>query len=797
MLIRKISKIFMLSSLVLIILAGCCFAKMPNIGFAKANMVQAAAQTQDILKVVSLSDTHVLPRNMIKDTKDYENALNSDRKMFTESSAILDAMLSEIKTLAPDVLTISGDLTKDGEKEAHEYLAEKLAKLKQELPKLNIYVINGNHDIRNSNAYNFNTESGVADIATRTEPADFKKIYGELTYNNAYAQYTPPAGKEAGSLSYVARPKDGYTFIGIDTGRYSADNTESGLNEHETSGAISDHLQQWVTAQIKEAKLRGDTVVGLQHHGMVPHFSLEPTLLPMYLVDDYRNISEQFADAGMNYILTGHMHANDISVIETVKGNKMYDIETGSAVTYPCPIRTIDMSRVQEGANIVDTLKIDTVTGLKNVTFDDLSGEKVKIDNLTEYAKAHGFTEDMISTLASGLVGTLFQTVIKGGGLEALAEGLLQDLLGMNMSLKQMILALPSMLPTDTNSAFYYNENKNAITVSAKGLQFDVNINGIYGALHSLFMQADNIMQKDPNVFDNVMPKFVGSLLNMQVSQEGDNEKSLLDLANYAYQAHLGGMDSGNNPAWVTTAVEGIADGTVIVKFVSTLVDELMELVMEFTKQVNLSEVLGIYGIQLGIVDGSLAFDHFVPLEGRNSLISIDEENKDNTGAAFMLLLMSAPGAKIESATKIVNITEITTSSFLSMLEGLINIPEMLKGILLGTPAAGQESGKEGLLSSEMTEQIGGLLNLVISSFTNDKNYIQDNKTTLSTTIVMPITTVPEEGNNEPQPNSGCGSIFVNNGLIGASALMILFITALLIFLSLRPRRIGRRRLKS
>lgn len=794
MLSKKINRIFILATVALIMLVGYCFAKMPHIGFGNTATVQAAEQTQSTLKVVSLADTHVLPRNMIKDTKDYQDALNSDRKMFTESSAILDAMLAEIKTLAPDVLTISGDLTKDGEREAHEYLAEKLAKLKAELPNLNVYVINGNHDIRNSNAYNYNTESGEAVSATRTEPADFKSIYAELTYNNAYAKYTPPAGKEAGSLSYVARPKEGYTFIAIDTGRYSADNTESGLNEHETSGAISDHLKEWVTAQIKEAKLRGDTVVGVQHHGMVPHFSLEPTLLPMYLVNDYQSISEQFADAGMNYILTGHMHANDISMMETAKHNKMYDIETGSAVTYPCPIRTIDISRVQDGANIVDTLKIDTATQLKNVTFSNLSEEDVKIDNLSDYAKAHGFTEDMISTIASGVVGTLFQTVINGGGLETVVEGLLKDLLGMDMSLKQMILALPSMLPTDTESAFYYDENKNAITVSAKGLKFDININGIYGALHSLFAQADSIMQKDPNVFDKVMPKFVSGIINMAIAEDGSQKKSLLDLANYAYQAHLAGLDGGNDPSWVTAATAGIADGTVVTNLLSTLVDGAMDLVMEFTKQVNLSEILGIYGMQLAIVDGSATFGGFVPLEGRNALIAIDEENKENTGAAFMMLFMSAPGASIENATKIVNITKITTSTFLSMLEGLVSIPDLLKETLLGTPAVGQDPGKEGLVNTEMKQQIGGLLNSIIGSLAKDDNYIQDNKTTLSSTIVMPATTVPDQEKPEDKPKSGCGSMLANNGLIGGAALMFVCLSALLIFISLRPRRIGRRR---
>ena len=45
------------------------------------------------LKIATLSDTHYLSPTMIKDTEDYTTHLNSDRKMFNESSAILDGMI--------------------------------------------------------------------------------------------------------------------------------------------------------------------------------------------------------------------------------------------------------------------------------------------------------------------------------------------------------------------------------------------------------------------------------------------------------------------------------------------------------------------------------------------------------------------------------------------------------------------------------------------------------------------------------------------------------------------------------
>lgn len=165
--------------------------------------------------------------------------------MFAESDAFLNALLNTVKQDDPDVLLISGDLTKDGEKESHEALAEKLEKFEEETG-TQVYIAPGNHDLNNANAMNFNTEDGVAVPDGRTSQKDYKEIYGDLVYNDdsVVAAFTPAEGNQGGGLSYVARPKDGFTIISIDSARYSADNTDSGKEEHETSGAISADLEK-------------------------------------------------------------------------------------------------------------------------------------------------------------------------------------------------------------------------------------------------------------------------------------------------------------------------------------------------------------------------------------------------------------------------------------------------------------------------------------------------------------------------------------------------------------------------
>lgn len=371
----------------------------------------AAEKPQDMnLRIAVMSDLHYLSPDMIADTEDFEHAFNSDRKLLKESSSVLREMLERVRADKPDILLVSGDLTKDGEQECHAALAKQLQQLQQDIPGLKIYVINGNHDIRNYNAKNFNTPDGKAVPATRTHPEDFKRIY-DFVYSDptVIATFTPAAGNEAGSLSYVARPVEGLTIVAMDTCRYSKENTSNGTDEHETSGAISADLEKWVIEQTAAAKARGDLVIGLEHHGLVPHFDVEPTILPMYLVNGYERIAQEYADAGMSAVFTGHMHAVDIAAMTTKAGNTFYDIETGSALTYPCPIRFVDLCRSTVGGETNTYMSVSTKTHIGPIHYTDpATGVAYVIDDLTEYAREFGFTTAMLKTVAGDFIKSFF-----------------------------------------------------------------------------------------------------------------------------------------------------------------------------------------------------------------------------------------------------------------------------------------------------------------------------------------------------------------------------------------------------
>ena len=78
--------------------------------------------------MVVLSDTHVMgPGLLVSEGEAWESYLDNDRKLVDYSRQIFDEQIEDLKAMAPDLLLITGDLTKDGERVSHEYVTEKLS----------------------------------------------------------------------------------------------------------------------------------------------------------------------------------------------------------------------------------------------------------------------------------------------------------------------------------------------------------------------------------------------------------------------------------------------------------------------------------------------------------------------------------------------------------------------------------------------------------------------------------------------------------------------------------------------
>lgn len=343
--------------IIVLSLTVCGFGK-PS--FSNAEMEETTVTTESIvttennetdgISMTVISDTHLYSKTLGVKGSVFEEQIKKDRKMVVESEAILDEVLTKIKAGNSEILLISGDLTKDGEKVNHKLMAKKLKEVEATGKK--VFIINGNHDINNSNAYEY-TENGRKRTATITKN-EFQEIYRDFGYEEAIA-------KDPASISYVVEPVPGYRIIAIDS--------VSMLTQ------TDDATLEWVKKQIKEAKSKGKEIIGLTHYGLVPHFNIEEEYFPGYLLKDYSYVADELADAGLSIVFTGHFHSQDISAKTTINGNEIYDVETGSLLTYPVPIRNVT---IKEHVLVVTTEQIDLVEGL------DLKG---KI-NFNLYAKA-------------------------------------------------------------------------------------------------------------------------------------------------------------------------------------------------------------------------------------------------------------------------------------------------------------------------------------------------------------------------------------------------------------------------
>ena len=333
--------------------------------------------------IAVLSDVHLYDAEELGSTGTaFNQYLASDRKLLKESEAILDAALKKVAGSGAQYLLIPGDLTKDGEKINHELLAKKLAAL-EETTGIEVFVINGNHDISNAHAVRFNGDTTEKVDTVDTE--EFQDIYEDFGYGQAVAQ-------DPNSLSYAVDLGEDYRLIVMDACIYNNDKVNP---KQETGGEFDNDTLNWVLAQIKAAVKAGRRPIGMMHHGLVPHTGVQPTMFSEYLVKDYETVANTLADAGMNLVFTGHFHSQDTSSIETDKGNVLYDVETGSLVTSPCPIRYV---RLSDDSVSYTTEHVEAIEGM---------------DNFKQYAA------NFLQTGMEGLVEALLPGVLMQNGVPA------------------------------------------------------------------------------------------------------------------------------------------------------------------------------------------------------------------------------------------------------------------------------------------------------------------------------------------------------------------------------------------
>lgn len=331
-----------------------------------------AAATWAQTNIVVLSDTHVMgPGLVVSDGTAWQNELANDRKLLDYSQEVFDVMIETMLSEMPDMLLITGDLTKDGELLSHQHVVSQLDRLRD--AGIKTFVIPGNHDFGTKHALMFDgDESSGAEVLKREQFAELYRRHG----------YGPESQRDAASLSYCCEPVDSLVLIGLDTGK---------------DGTVAETTLQWACSQAARAQQQGKRVLAMMHHALFPHFNAEDQVVPSSVVKDYETVRNRLADAGIQVVLSGHIHISDIAKDYNADLSRpIYDISTGSVVSYPCDYRRLKLSQDLRQLSVT-TSRITTLPN--HPTFGTMAKNRLQ-RFLMDFVKK-GIKNDMVASVAA------------------------------------------------------------------------------------------------------------------------------------------------------------------------------------------------------------------------------------------------------------------------------------------------------------------------------------------------------------------------------------------------------------
>lgn len=287
-----------------------------------------------------VTDTHFFDSSFKRSGAAYEKRSISDQKCVAETPSIID---SGFKQIADDketnIILIPGDLVYRGEYQSHIGLRNRLYKLKEQGKK--IYLITARHDYDDNDSFEFDGDKMLPVKAMpRDELRDFYKDFG---FDGAISEH-----KE--SMSYVAQLADGIRLLAL--------NCDGDCKDFK---GLWDNQMKWALEQIEDAHRTGNYIFAMTHYPLLP-FSPIMNLISDSHLTDWEKRANQFADAGLDLIFTGHMHAQAVTEYVTENGNKITDIQTGCFVGCPCAYRKV-------------TIK-DSTADIKSYTINDFDYDK-------------------------------------------------------------------------------------------------------------------------------------------------------------------------------------------------------------------------------------------------------------------------------------------------------------------------------------------------------------------------------------------------------------------------------------
>jgi len=290
----------------------------------------AALRSQPQTTIAVISDPHYYDPSLGTVGDAFDHYLSSDRKLLREGPELLAEALRLVRESGADLLLVPGDLTKDGTLLSHQGIAGYFSRMEAEGTR--VFVVPGNHDVNNGLALSYHEDSTIR--VENVNPERFVRVHADFGYSEAL-------NRDPSSLSYLAEPVEGLWLLALDACLY--DLNDSTGHSH-TAGKFKKETIRWMRSILTGKEARRKTIIAMMHHGILEHYRTQERYFGEYVVKKNLRVARMLAKNDVVTIFTGHYHANDITLKKWMDGTMIYDIETGSLVTYPCPVRMVELS---------------------------------------------------------------------------------------------------------------------------------------------------------------------------------------------------------------------------------------------------------------------------------------------------------------------------------------------------------------------------------------------------------------------------------------------------------------------
>ncbi len=284
-------------------------------------------------KFYLIADPHYFASELGAYGKEYDEFMHYEQKCFAETQSINEAVFEYLeKADEADTVFICGDLVFNGERESHNGFLKHLYKLKECGKK--VYVITADHDFKQSR-----DECFAFDETGKTHPENLPReelfdLYKDFGFGEAIAV-------DRQHLSYVAQLCDGVRLLALNN-----DGASDGGRHFD-----EEHMA-WIKEQCQSARDDGNMMIAMNHYPILPGQPIFSIIGSTYQKDG-KAVADLLADEGVHIVFTGHMHMNSINEYVTEKGNRFYDVCTGSIIADPSVIRLV---------NIIDDDTVDIKT---------------------------------------------------------------------------------------------------------------------------------------------------------------------------------------------------------------------------------------------------------------------------------------------------------------------------------------------------------------------------------------------------------------------------------------------------